>query len=168
MKKILSAFVALAICTFSFGQQTDTTAPFKKNNNIPAFKILQGDSTWYTNAELPKNKPTVIIYFSPDCSHCQLTAKEFADRMDKLKDITLIWTSYHTPKEIKDFAKAYQLDHYPNVKFGRDPAYALPVFFRVKFTPFMAIYNSKGKLVKTYDQGTDPDTILSVLANTKS
>ena len=55
----------------------DTVPPYKKTTKIPEFAILKSDSTWFTNKELPANKPTVIIYFSPDCGHCQLTAQEF-------------------------------------------------------------------------------------------
>ena len=61
MKKILCSFKPDHIpgCT---------QAQTKVNENIPPFKILKADSTWFTAANLKKDKPVMIIYFSPDCS----------------------------------------------------------------------------------------------------
>ncbi len=163
MKQLLvAALLSITFCSTKAQVMYDTLPPYKKTNIIPAFKILQTDSTWFTKSELPKNRPIVIIYFSPDCGHCQLTAKELVKDMDKLKNIFFIMISYHTPDEIKKFAKDYKLNHFTNVKFGRDPAYFIPAFYRVKFTPFMAAYNKKGKLLQAWDQGTDPETLIKL------
>jgi len=169
--KTLFLFAALLMfaATSSFAQNTyDTTAPYKKTKALPQFKILQGDSTWYTNSDLPKNKPVVLIYFSPECGHCQLTAKDLESKMDKLQDVLFLMISYHTPQQIQQFAKDYKLDHYKNVRLGRDPNYAIPSFYRVKFTPFMAVYDKNGKFVKAWEQGTDADTLIKMFHKQQS
>ncbi len=159
-KKIVLAALTLILFSGIKAQvMYDTTAPYKKTKTIPDFQILKTDSTWFTNKQLPSNEPVVIVYFSPDCGHCQLTAQEFVKDMNKLKNVFFVWTSYHSVDEIKAFAKKYKLDRYKNVVLGRDPNYFLPSFYRVKFTPFMAIYGSNGKLMETFDQGTSPDNI---------
>lgn len=160
MKHVLLAVFALVIFgSINAQEKYDTTAPFRKTKTIPDFKILQTDSTWFTNKQIPANRPVVIVYFSPECGHCQLTAQEFVKDMDQLKNVFFIWTSYHSVDQIKDFAKQYKLDRYKNVVLGRDPNYFLPSFYRVKFTPFMAVYGKNGKLLETFDQGTSPETI---------
>lgn len=161
MKKI---FTFLALCfVLGASAQVDTVPAFKKNPNIPKFELLQTDSTWFSNKDIPKNKPVVIVYFSPECGHCQLTAQEFAKSMDELKDMFLIWVSRYSPEQIKKFAEEYQLNRFENVRLGRDTKYFIPVFYDIKFTPFMAVYNNKGKLVKTYPEGTHPDTLAHLI-----
>lgn len=163
MKKIIPFIFLLfaASASYAQGSKADTLAPYLKTNTIPYFKILLADSSWFTADNLPKNKPVLIIYFSPDCHHCQMTANEFAPRMDELKDVFLLWVSYHTPPEIKTFAHDYKLDGYDNIKMGRDVYYFFPPFYQIKFTPFMVAYKD-GKMLRAFDGGTDPDTIIKL------
>ena len=41
--------------------------------------------------------------------------------------------------------------------------YTIPSYYRVKFTPFMAVYNKEHHLIKTYQQGTEADTLINLL-----
>jgi len=146
-----------------YAQTYDSIPPYQKDSTIPAFSILQTDSTWFNKEALPHNEPVVIIYFSPECGHCQLTAHEFDEKMKKMKDVFFVWVSYHPMTDIKSFAEEYKLVDQKNIRVGRDPKYFVPSFYRVKFTPFMAVYGKNGKLIQTYDSGTDPDTIIKLL-----
>src|SRR3954451_14553073 len=169
MKKLLSMFTII-LFVFAAHAQTDnidTVPPYQKTNKIPEFAILKTDSTWFTNKQLPDNKPTVIIYFSPDCGHCQMTAQEFVKDMDKLKNVELVWVSYHTPQQIEDFAEAYKLKQFSNVVLGRVPNYKIPVFYKIQFTPFMAVYDKKGNFLNAYPQGTNPDAIAKLIKKGK-
>jgi len=162
MKKVVTLVVAALIATAGFAQTADTSS-FLSNKNIPSFKLMQGDSTWLTNDNIPKDKPVVIIYFSPECGHCQLSAQEINNDIDKVKDAFFIWVSYLPVPEIKQFADKYKLSQYDNFKFGRDPKYRIPAFYRVRFTPFMAVYNTEGKLMQTFDQGTTPEVLSGLI-----
>ena len=153
MKKFL--FVLFTLFSIALFAQTEELPAYKKQPGIPQFMILQPDSTWFTTASLPKNKPVVITYFSPECSHCQFEAKELVKHMDELKDINFVWTSYFTPGEIREFVDKYVVKKFDNVHFGRDTKYYIPVFYDLKYTPFSAVYDKHGKLVKTYDMGID-------------
>ncbi len=141
----------------------DTVPAYKKTHKIPYFAILQPDSSWFTKNQLPEKKPTVIIYFSPDCGHCQMTAKEWVTDMDKLKNVELVWVSYHTPQQIKDFADTYGLSHFSNIIFGRDVNYFFVPFYKIPSTPFMAVYDKKGRFLKVYEGGTNPQTIAELI-----
>ncbi len=160
MKKIFSALVFIFAFGFiSHAQAFDTIPQYKKNPNLPYFKIIQGDSTWFSRWDIPKNKSVVIIYFSPDCGHCQLTATRFADSMNLFKNTFFVWVTYHSPVEIKAFATKYRLDQFNNTRLGRDTSYYIPSFYQVRFTPFMAVYNKQGKFVKAFEGGEMPSTI---------
>ncbi len=168
MKKF-TLILLTAIITISAGAQTnaasfDTVPPYKKNKAIPPFKLIQPDSSWLTNADLPKNRPVIFIYFSPECGHCQLAAQEISSNIDKLKDAIFVWVSYYSVPEIKIFTEKYHLAQYENFRFGRDPQYFLPTFFRVKFTPFMALYDSNGQFVQAFEQGAVPEVLAPLIA----
>ncbi len=168
MKKLFVMLLVLFVgAAHAQTNDNDTVPPYKKTTKIPEFAILKSDSTWFTNKQLPENKPTVIIYFSPDCGHCQMTAQEFVRDMDMLKNAELIWVSYHTPEQIKDFAASYKLDQFSNVVLGRDPNYKIPVFYKIQFTPFMAVYDKKGNFLNAYPQGTTPDVIAKLIKTGK-
>lgn len=162
MKKAFLFALSALLSVAAFSQPADTTT-YLSNKNIPTIKLIQGDSSWLTNKDIPKGKPVVIIYFSPECGHCQLTAQEIQNDMDKVKDAFFVWVSYYPVPEIKDFSIKYKLAQYSNFKFGRDPKYAIPSFYKVKFTPFMAVYDKRGKLVQTFEQGTDPETLSKII-----
>ena len=168
--RILFAMLMVFFICVTHAQTTDdndTVPPYKKTTKIPEFAIIKTDSVWFTNKQLPENKPLVIIYFSPECGHCQMSAEEFVKDMDKLKGVELVWVSYHTPQQIKDFAENYKLSQFSNVVLGRDPNYKIPVFYKIQFTPFMAVYNKKGEFLNAYPQGTTPDVIAKLIKNGK-
>ena len=130
-------------------------AAYKKDPHIPSFNILLPDSTWFTKDQIsPKYDYTIIIYFSPDCGHCQSSAKEIVMKMDSLKNAFFVFVAYKTLDEVSGFASYYGLDKFPNVRVGRDPKYYVPSFYRVTRTPFVVVYNKKGLLEKVYDPET--------------
>ncbi|HWB25290.1 MAG TPA: hypothetical protein VG738_07410 [Chitinophagaceae bacterium] len=162
MKKLVLFVFTAFIAASGFSQTPDTTT-YLSDKNIPPINIMQADSTWFTNANIPKNKPVVIIYFSPECGHCQLTAQELYSHIDELKDGFFIWVTYYSVPEIQTFEEKYKLGKLKNFRFGRDPRYAIPSFYKVKFTPFMAVYNTNGQLVETFEQGTTPEILAGLI-----
>jgi thiol-disulfide isomerase/thioredoxin len=165
MKKFICVFFSFVLLTVTHAQEYDPVPPYQKDSTIPAFSILQTDSvSWFNKAGLPANKPVVIVYFNPECGHCQLTAHDFEEKKNQLKDVFFVWVTYDTSfTKIRSFAEQYNLLGAKNIRIGRDPKYYVPSFFRVKYTPFMAVYNKDGRLLQTYESGTDPETIIRLL-----
>lgn len=163
MKKLLFLFI-ISLKLYSVNaQEADTIPPYQKDSlHIPAFTVLKVDSTYTNDKSIPKDKPVVIIYFSPECGHCQITADEFSKKMKEMKDIYFVWVSYYPLPEVKEFAKKFNLQQFTNIIIARDENYAIPSYYRVKFTPFMALYNKEHHLVKTWDQGTDANTLIKM------
>ena len=164
MKKLLIVFIILLKINSAYTQDFDTIPPYQKDSlHIPTFTVLKTDSSYTSDKIIPKDKPVVIIYFSPECGHCQITADEFSKQMQDMQDIYFVWVSYYPLPEIKEFATKFNLQQFNNITIGRDEGYTIPSYYRVKFTPFMAIYNKDHHLIKTYQQGTDADTLISLL-----
>jgi len=167
MKKrttLLSVFMVSLFATITLSAQNniDPNAPFLKDKNIPKFTLNLTTGKSFSNTQIPKTKFTCIIIFSPDCSHCQDEATELTKNADKFKSVFFIWNSYKEMADIKAFATKYGLDKQSNVVVGRDPEFAIPVFFRPRMTPFVAMYD-KGQLLKVYEQGVKVPELLKII-----
>jgi thiol-disulfide isomerase/thioredoxin len=135
--------------------QADTLPPYKKQPTIPAFNIILADSTWYGKNNLPAKKPVLILYFSPDCGHCQLETEEIISKMKDLKKLHIVMVTSKPYQEMLDFYKYFRLERFSNIKVGTDPNRRITRFYAVKFTPFSALYDKKGKLINSWEKGMD-------------
>lgn len=137
-------------------QQAEPAKPKLHIDKIPVFKILTQDSVYVNNSVLKSDKPVVFIYFSPDCSHCQRMMYELKPYMKDFSKtqvvmVTFIQNSYL--KLLREFRRDFSLNSYPNFITGTEyPDYKLQRYYQVATTPFIAIYDRKGKLVKYFDK----------------
>ena len=167
MKKVttlLTVFIVSLLATMTLSAQgnIDPDAPFLKDKNLPKFTLNLTTGKSFSNTQIPKTRFTCIIIFSPDCSHCQEEAAELTKNADKFKSVFFIWNSYKEMADIKAFATKYGLNKQSNVIVGRDPEFSIPVFFRPRMTPFVALYD-KGQLLKVYEQGVKVPELLKII-----
>jgi thioredoxin-related protein len=166
MKKILltllTILVVAQISAQSLETKPDPNTPYLKDKNLPAFKLNLIDGSEVTHKTIPKFKYTCIIFFSPDCSHCENEAATINKYKDKLKNVLFIWDSYRDMIAIQAFADKFNMVGQPNVLIGRDPAYMIPSFFRPKMTPFVALYKNN-QLVKVYEKGADIFDLIKII-----
>jgi len=165
MKKLLILFSLFALTAYTYAQDKKIMAL-----PIPHYKILKVDSTYITQDALDKHKPVMIIYFGPDCPHCQHLMAEMKENMASLKNIQIVMitftdTKYPYLNMIKDFSKTYDLPKYKNITMGTEyPDYKVQRYYQVGGTPFVAIYDHNGKMVKYFDK---PPKIEDVVAAAK-
>ncbi len=151
-----------AATTANAATTVDQSAPYIIDKRMPTFSLTTIDGKEISNKDLPtKYKYTLIIIFSPDCSHCEHAGDEFNKNADKFKNVLFIWDSYRDMDLIKKFAAKYNLAGQPNVVIGRDGGFTIPSFFRPKMTPFVALYE-KGNFVKVWEQGVEPDELIKI------
>ncbi len=145
------------LCSFTLAAQTDSLGdPYKRFPTIPPFNLLQTDSsTHLTRDNIEKKHNTLIMYFAPDCPHCQHQTEEMLAAMDSLKEVQIVMATYQPFNEMVDFYRKYQLAKYPNIKMGRDVQYFLPPFYNMKSLPYLALYDKKGMLITTFE-GSQP------------
>ena len=137
--------------------------PFQKDPFIPEFSILLADSTHFTNKNIQKGRPTVIVYFSPECSHCQADAKNLMEKLDSLKDINFVWSSSHEADKLAAFAIKYNMDKQTNMVFGKDEKWAIPSFFKITFTPYFAVYDKDGVFFTEFRNGLLPKDLIKAV-----
>ena len=166
MKKIILSLLFIGLITQASAQSVDVkpdpSTPYLNDKNLPTFTLNLIDGREVTNTTIPKFKFTCIIFFSPDCSHCETEAATINKYKDKFKNVLFIWDSYRDMIAIQAFADKYDLVSQPNVLIGRDPNYMIPSFFRPKMTPFVALYKNN-QLVKVYEKGADIFDLIKII-----
>lgn len=141
--------------------QQDTIAPYQKTPYIPSFKIQTPDKSFFSKADLQTGKPTLILYFSPDCGHCQLETESLLSKMKEFNNLQVVMVTSRPFDDMVNFANHYMIKRFPAIKIGSDPARLVTTFYDVRFTPFSALYDKTGKLVKVYKEGIDMDEMKS-------
>ena len=149
-----ATLILLLLAPF-FACAQDEDAPYLKNPVLPGFSILKQDSTsWITEKNLRTGAPVIVMLFSPDCDHCKEQTEILLDNMDKLQHVDIVMTTFQPISKIKEFQRKYRLGIYKNIYLGRDVKFFFAPFYRIKYAPFLAIYNRQHKLVKTFEGDT--------------
>jgi len=150
-----------------FAQLDTTQAPYQRFPHVPPFQILLGDSaTVYKKEALPKNKPVLLLIFSPECSHCQHTAEELVKRKNEFKNIEIVMATLHSISQMNAFVKTYGLNAMPNVVVGKDVHFILPAFYNIHNLPYMALYKANGDLIRTVEGSLPLDKVLALFKDT--
>ena len=137
------------------------------NSGLPPYHILTTDSVYVTPANLKKNKPVMVIYFSPDCSHCQHLMYEMKPKMKQFGDIQIVmvtFTEYNMLKMLKNFNRDFDLAKYHNLTVGTEGhTYVVQKYYQVTTTPYIAVYDHQGNLVKAFDKVPKLDTLIATV-----
>lgn len=161
MKNLLVLFSLIIIAGCSRAQTTDVAGAA-----MPPYRILKTDSTFATPANLAHRK-TMLIYFAPDCPHCQHLTMELREKMKQLGNTQIVmitWSNNYDIRAIKNFVRDFDLKKYPNIIVGTEGyTYLVQKYFKVETTPYIAIYNSDKKLVKSYSKVPDVDVIIKAI-----
>ncbi len=162
MKKTVFTLIisCLTLCGFA---QIDSTRQYFKSPYIPAFNIRKvPDSSSFTNNMLQKGKPTILVFFDPDCDHCQEATKNFTAKIDRFKDVQILMVTIYEFSRIKKFYKDYKLADFPNITLTRDAVFDLPKFYQVSSIPDVYVYDKNGKLMQHYKKDIPVDEIAAL------
>ena len=161
-------FICLVIAAGCTNAQTN-------NGTIAHYRILKPDSTFTSWKDLKKDQPSMIIYFGVDCPHCQRLTMEMKQKMNVFKNIQIVMvtfskTEYPWMGMIKNFNRDYELAKYKNIVMGTEyPDYLqygfYPVqrYYKVETTPYIAIYDRKGKLTKAFSKEPKIDELVAAV-----
>jgi len=160
MKKwlVVVAMMAFAVCVCG---QTESEPAYKRFPTVPPLNLLKADSTTLTKENLKKDQPTIIMYFSPLCEHCQHQMEDMIQHMDELKSVQIVMATYSPMNDLSDFISKYNLPSYPNILSGRDTKYLLQPFYKIGGLPFQALYDTSGNLITTFEGNVKIDVLLN-------
>ncbi len=164
MKKI-SLLMGCILTTFMTFAQVGTANDYVKGfTKIPPFSInLVPDSSYFTNANLKKDKPLMVMFFSPDCDHCQKQTKDILAYKNELKDVQILMISVLPNKFNLPFFEEYQLAKVQNIKLGTDLTYKLRQVYQVKTLPAMYVYDVNGNLAKAFVGNVNVPSIIDAV-----
>ncbi len=142
----------MAVASFTgFTQQNSDNDYVKGFLSIPEFKInTVPDSSFYTSAELKKGEPFMMMFFSPDCEHCQRQVKDLMAYKKELAGVQIVMISPLSFKDNKNFYEEYDLNSMPNVKMGTDVTFKLRLLYKITSFPSMYVYDKNGTLAKAF------------------
>jgi len=133
---------------------------------FPSFDILLSDSTTHINTGLiEKGRPTVLLYFSPDCEHCQKETEDIIKHMDLLKMARFYFVTCDPFDRLKAFIGHYRLDKYNNITIGRDEQFYLVRHFKGIAPPYLMLYDKEKKQRASYQGNIVIDTLISLVNN---
>ncbi|MBD0366683.1 MAG: redoxin domain-containing protein [Flavisolibacter sp.] len=132
--------------------------------SLPAFRILQPNGTFFTSENLTKGKPTVIIYFAPECDHCQTLMNAYFKRVTDFNKAQVVMVTFKPVQELTPFINHYNVAKYPNIIVGTEgTTFYLRYYYNIANTPFVALYDRSGQLVYAYRKIDSVDDLISRL-----
>ena len=161
MKRLI--FLLFAVVAGFACSQAQTQPPIIPLT-IPPYKILTTKDQTVTPADLVKNKPVMIIYFAPDCPHCQKLINDMKPSMAKFKNIQVVMITFTDIRMVKTFENDYGLKAYPNFILGTEGyTYTVQRFYKLQHTPFVAIYGKNGQLVQVFEKQPEASDLLTAI-----
>ena len=128
-----------------------------------SFKTLTGKEIYLD--QFDSTQPTIIIYFHPDCEHCQYEAKEIGFHASELIIANMVMiTPDDSIQRIEKFAAINHLWELNNFELLRDTKQAFKKYFGTAKVPSIFIYKND-QLLKKYSGETKIDAILSTINN---
>jgi thiol-disulfide isomerase/thioredoxin len=164
MKRLISIVLIFAGCQYLMAQNGNAVQPaYLRFPTIPPLSLLKVDSaTYITKEDIKKNRPTLIIIFSPTCDHCKHQTQDILADMDKFKNTEIVMATLQPFEEMKEFYNYYRIADHPNIKMGRDEKAVLPGFYRdMRSLPYLALYDKKGNLITVFEGNQKVATLLN-------
>lgn len=162
MKKpwtILIWMIPAALLLYSFFMFKRAAKP-----PLPPFRILLLDSiTHFNTIDIPKGNPSILMFFSPDCEHCQKETESIIKNMDSLRNVNLIFITVDPFDRMKVFNEFYKLSKYKNVMVGRDYSFFFPYHFQGAQPPYTVIYDRHKRMEAVLSSETNAHELISYL-----
>lgn len=154
-------FLAIASVIFSCGVFFSSKA---KSQSIPSFTMKLSNGKTFSSKDLSKQRPAIIIYFDPDCDHCQLLTNNLLKKINEFKKSQIVMVTFKPLNEVAGFEKTYQTGRYANIKVGTEqPIFFFRTLYHLENVPFTILFNKQGKQIISYKKDTPVDDLLKHL-----
>lgn len=126
---------------------------WSQSNKVPPFRMTQSNGKLFNATNLPYGKPILLIYFSPDCDHCQVMMKEWFKKADDFKKASVVMISFLPIDKMKTFEKDFKTNQYPNIIVGTEGfGFFVRNYYQIADMPFMALYDKNGNLISSHEK----------------
>ena len=144
-QKMITVLITTYMCLISFNTHAQSLS-------FPEINITQANGEKFTTQQIPTGKAIALIYFSPECEHCQVFMKSFFKHAKSLNEVLVLLITYLPLDRLVKFSEEYPVADYPNIVAGTEGmAFLVRDHFKIDNIPFLATYDKVGKLISTYD-----------------
>ena len=166
MKKFItiSVPIVVVITMLYYGYKSYQISEAKKV--FKRFKIhLPKSSVFEWINEKPKvdTLSTIILYFHPECDHCEYEAKIIIKKQKEFANVNVWWVSFADTSSIRKFGKMYGVDSLQNSYLAHISAQKVTQTFGSISVPHIFIYDKHQVLQKEYKGETKIEAILKYL-----
>jgi thioredoxin-related protein len=127
------------------------TVVFAQAGKLPPFRMMQANGKVFKAEDLPIGKPIIIIYFSPDCDHCNILMRDFFKHRESFKNASIAMVTYLPVDDVRKFSQKYNVSKHTNLYVGSEGSTLfLKNYYTLTQMPFIALYTKNGDFVKSY------------------
>ncbi|QNA46003.1 thioredoxin domain-containing protein [Lacibacter sediminis] len=135
---------------------------------IPPFRMALSDGNLFHASSLPMGKPVIVIYFSPECDHCQVLMKEWFKRSGDFRKASVAMITFLPLANVALFEKEFKTKQHSNIITGTEgTGFFVRNYYKVMDMPFVALHDKNGNLVSTYSKDIPLNTLAAKLRQLK-
>lgn len=115
--------------------------------------------------DIVKGNTIMVVYFDPDCDHCQQQAKWINEKIESFNNTTVMFVSWGELDAIAEFPATYlpKAVGKKNFFFAKDDAYSIDDWFGESNVPTIYTYNRNWQRTHTFTEETEVSKILEFL-----
>jgi len=171
-KSVVFILIVLLIGAAIYFIQNNITSGAKVSQPLPpAAEVMYNDRPDLALTGLDGNQlnakaitgKSVLIFFQPDCDHCQRETVQIEQNLSAFKDYQLYFISDAAIPQIAEFAQTYKLAGNRSIHFYQTSIADIMRTIGAVQLPTVYVYSENGKLIKTFNGETPIGWILSVL-----
>lgn len=163
--QIVSLFFILLLSSFSCSAPASNNEKRQINadavNDLPSMTITFLDGSTLNIKELEGK--TILIFFQPDCDHCQREARDIQQNLAAFRNNTLYFITASSLPAIEKFALDYKLFGHPNVFFAFTSAENILNSIGPVSAPSLYIYSTEHKLIKAFNGEVEIEKVLKYI-----
>ena len=135
-----------------------------QKGKLPPFQMMQANGKVFKAHDLPMGKPILIVYFSPDCDHCEKMLKEFFKQSLGFQKASVAFVTYLPVDKVSKFEKDYNLGKFSNMYAGTEgTTFFLRNYYKITDVPFAALYTKDGDFVTSYEKDVNLKELIEKL-----
>lgn len=159
MPKKKKIFPVLVLFLFLFSFNLNANA-----QTLPAFEMRLSTGKIFSSTNVSPERPTILIYFAPDCEHCQVLMKQIFSQINTFKKTQMILVTFEPVQVLPAFEKQFHTEKYPNIKVGSEvkPLF-LQKYYQLQHTPFTVLFDKNNKLIISYKDFTPVNDLIKKL-----
>jgi len=119
----------------------------RHKNELPPISLLLLDSlTHITIDPNEESSATILLYFSPDCEHCQEETEGILKNIKDFKTIQFYFIANESIDRMRIFNSVYNISKYQNIVLAQDYTFSFTKYFKSAVPPYLLIYNRRKEL----------------------